>query len=114
MPHQFAVDEAQGALRKGRCDEMGIKVRGSNPPHAQDAAALGLSGVAAPEQRWPSQWPQGTRGARGEANLQQLTAGQMRGHASVCLRCPHDDPSLWHPHACYRTRVTYSQLCNPM
>ena len=30
---------------------MVIKVRGINSPDAQDAAALGLSGVAAPEQR---------------------------------------------------------------
>ena len=28
------------------------------------------------------------RGARGEASLQQLTAGQMRGDASGCIRYP--------------------------
>ena len=94
LSHQFAVDEADGALRKATGREMVIKVRGINSPDAQDAATLGLSGVAAPEQRWPSQRPQRKRGTRGEASLQQLTAGQMRGDASGCIRYPQGNPPL--------------------
>jgi len=39
MPHQFAVDEAHGALRKASEREMMIKVRWIKSPHPQDPAA---------------------------------------------------------------------------
>jgi hypothetical protein len=49
MPYELAVDEAQGALRKVSCRDMGIEVRGVEPPHAQDAAALGGRSFSTPE-----------------------------------------------------------------
>jgi hypothetical protein len=94
MPYQFAVDEADGAIRSASGREMVIKVRGIRPAHAQDATPLGLFWFAAPEQSWPSQRPQGKRGARDKASGQQLTAGQMRGNASDGIRYPQGDPSL--------------------
>ena len=34
--------------------------------------------------------------------------------STIARLCLHGYPFLSHPHATYRTRVTYSQLCNPM
>jgi hypothetical protein len=67
---------------------------GINPPHAQDAAALGCSGFAAPEQGGPCQRPDSKRGPSDEAGVEQLTASQMQVDALGCFRYPQGDPSL--------------------
>ena len=51
VPHERTVHEAQGGMGLGVGREMGIKVYGVPPPHAQDAAALGLPHFGTPERR---------------------------------------------------------------
>src|SRR5438132_940826 len=51
IPHQSAMDEAQRGVGLETDRLMMVKVRRIIPPHTQDAAALGLPGLSAPECR---------------------------------------------------------------
>src|SRR5712691_9018018 len=68
IPHQRAVGEAQGGIGLEVESEMMVEVRRIIPPHAQDAAALGLPGLSAPEHRRALQGPGGQRNASYETS----------------------------------------------
>src|SRR5262245_1580931 len=89
MPHQFAIDETHGTLRKASDGEMVIKVRGIKSPHAQGAAAPGLSRLGPPQRSGAMQGPGGQGGARGQASLQYITTAQTRYRASSWIWCLH-------------------------
>ena len=97
MPHQFAVDEAQSALHIGSGREMGIKVRGVKPAHAQDAAALGLPRFGPRECSGVGQGPGGQRYTGRQAAFEQLTTIHTLGLLGIlpvhrepsCAMAPH-------------------------
>ena len=90
MPHQFAVDEAHGALRKASDREMGIKVRGIKPAHAQDAAASGLPRLCSPQRGGAMQRPGGQRHASRQASLEQRATTHTLG--LMGMLCAHRKP----------------------
>ena len=89
MPHQLAVDEAHGALRKASDRELGIKVRGVKPAHAQDAAAPGLPRVCPPEDGGMGQRPGGHRHAGRQASLQKSATAYTVSLLGMGLSCFH-------------------------
>jgi hypothetical protein len=90
MPHQFAVDEAHGALRKASERQMVIKVRGIKPPHAQDAAAPGLPRLCPPEYGGMGQGPDGHGHAGRQASLQKSATAYTVSLLSTCLLWFHE------------------------
>jgi hypothetical protein len=89
MPHQLAVDEAQGALRKVRSRDMGIKVRRVKPTHTQDAAALGGLGFPTPERWRVIQGPGGHRHPGCEAGFQEIATAQTLSLSGIAMLCVH-------------------------
>ena len=108
MPHQLAVDKAQGALRKARGCEMGIEVRGIPPTHAQDAPALGWSCFGAPEGRGMRQRPDRQGHASREASFEQLATVHPPDMLGRCLRCVHRSPSCVSRLAGQRNNVPFA------
>src|SRR5262249_42096467 len=101
MPHQAAIDEAQGGMGIVIYGQMGIKVWGVPPPHPQDPAAPGLPRVGPPEGGGPSQRPQRQRDASDQAGAQQTATTHTPNRASSWRRCFHRYPPLsnWLPGA---------------
>ncbi len=92
MPHQLAVDEAQGALRKVRSGDMGIKVWRVKPTHTQNAAALGCLRFPTPERWRVIQGPGGHRDAGREAGFQEIATAQTLGMSGITMLCVHGYP----------------------
>src|SRR4029453_11393916 len=90
MPHQFAVDEAHGALRKASDCEMGIKVRGIKPAYAQDATALGFPRLCPPQRGGAMQGQSGQCGASDQASLQHITTAQTWLRSSSWILYLHE------------------------
>src|SRR6266446_3832402 len=67
IPHQRAVGEAHRGIGLEVEGEMVVKMRGVIAAHAQDAAALWLSGFSAPERRRLMQRPGRQRDASRQA-----------------------------------------------
>src|SRR4029453_2388101 len=94
IPHQGAVGEAQGSICLKVDRLMVIKVHGIIPAHAQDTAALGLSGFSTPEHRGSMQGPGGQTDASHEASLEQIATAHTPHLARMCLVTVHREPSL--------------------
>ena len=71
IPHQRAVDEAQGGVGLETDRLMMVKVGGIIPPHAQDAAPFGRPGFRRPESLGTMERPGRPRGSRHEARFEQ-------------------------------------------
>ena len=84
IPHQRAVDEAQGGIGLEVEGEMVVEVRGIIATHAQDAAAPGLSGLRAPECRGA------IAGARQTASRQPVMPALQESTTAHSLHCFRD------------------------